>query len=69
MISASSASRIELPPRQRAEPEHRTIERGQQQHIEITVGDVGALVGEHRLALAAHPNRCIAAEAEWSIRT
>src|SRR5258707_8941247 len=45
----------ELPPRKRAEPEHRTIERGQQQDMEITVGDVGTLVGKHRPALRPIP--------------
>ncbi len=45
----------QLPPRQRAEPEHRTIERCQQQDIEITVGDVGTLVGKHSLPLRQIP--------------
>ena len=58
----------ELPPRERTEPEHRAIERGQQQDIEIAVGDVGALMGQHGLALRQIPVACIAAEAEWSIR-
>jgi len=45
----------QLPPRQRAEPEHPTIERCQQQDIEITVGDVGTLVGKHSLPLRQIP--------------
>ena len=45
----------ELPPGERTEPEHRAIERGQQQHIEIAVGDVGAFMGEHGPALRRIP--------------
>ena len=44
-----------MPPRKRTEPEHRTIERGEQQQIEIAVGDVSALMGQHGLALARIP--------------
>jgi len=44
-----------LPPCERAEPEHRTIERGQQQDIEIAVGDVRTLVGQHSLTLRQIP--------------
>ncbi len=59
----------QLPPRERAEPEHGAIERGQQEDIEVTVGDVGPLMGEHGLTLLRYPNRSIAAGAGWSIRT
>ena len=45
----------QVPPRQRAEPEYRSIERGQQQNIEIPVGDVGALMRQHGPALRQIP--------------
>jgi hypothetical protein len=34
--------------------------------MEITVGDVGTLVGKHRPGASANPNRPIEEEAEWS---
>ena len=45
----------ELPPGERVEPEHRAIDRGEQQHIEIAVRDVGALVGQHGPAFCRAP--------------
>ena len=45
----------EMPPRERTEPEHRTIEGSEQQQIEIAVDDVSRLMGQHRLALASVP--------------
>ena len=45
----------ELPPGEGVEPEHRAIERRQQQHIEIAVGDVRSLVRKHCAPLFRAP--------------
>ncbi len=58
----------ELPPRERAEPEHRAVERCQQQDAEIAIGDMRAPHGRARPDASAHSSLKIAAAPEWSSR-